>query len=456
MALVTVTAVNMALSFVSKSFSERRGRRGHRRKRSRRPHRSPHRQARLGHDRREGEGSGSSSFADPSPSFVRALTRSPTIARSGRYSTKQVRTRDSSERTRLLARDDDPVAGTGGSATACAGARQRARTVGWRCPHRVAVPGSGARARWRVMVTSGAGFVYARRAGPMSGNDIAVLVGFLTAAIALAGFAGIVTSIDRGAAVASNEVISFFGCGNLVTSAVASVLLSLLPGPASKRWEFFQSSLWQRCCVVSATGIGALLFSLMSARLRMSGGKDAGLSRSLFATNLTLGWRASAFGVLASPVRPDTLPGAAPTSRGSLPAVPDVHVVPSHGRHGRRRRKPRGEKEAVTKHGGEAAMASMTPRRKKVALAIAALADAVQLGFFPVFGAGGLSVPDDVLDFVVAVALVITLGWRWRLVAALALELVPGVASSLVDGICRDAACETRSGRAALRCSGGR
>ncbi len=71
---------------------------------------------------------------------------------------------------------------------------------------------------------------------------------------------------------------------------------------------------------------------------------------------------------------------------------------------------------------------SMTPRRKKVALAIAALADAVQLGFFPAFGADGLSAPDDVLDFTVAVALVIALGWRWRLVAALALELVPGVA----------------------------
>ena len=71
---------------------------------------------------------------------------------------------------------------------------------------------------------------------------------------------------------------------------------------------------------------------------------------------------------------------------------------------------------------------SMTARRKRVALAIAALADAVQLGFFPVFGAGGLSVPDDVLDFVVARALVITLGWRWRLVAALTLELVPGLA----------------------------
>jgi Transposase DDE domain len=32
----------------------------------------------------------------------------------------------------------------------------------------------------------------------MTGNDIAVLLGFLAAAIALAGFAGIVTSIDRG------------------------------------------------------------------------------------------------------------------------------------------------------------------------------------------------------------------------------------------------------------------
>jgi hypothetical protein len=73
-------------------------------------------------------------------------------------------------------------------------------------------------------------------------------------------------------------------------------------------------------------------------------------------------------------------------------------------------------------------LASMTPKRKRVALAIAVLADVVQLGFFPVFGAGALSVPDDVLDFGVAVALVITLGWRWRLAAALVFELVPGLA----------------------------
>ena len=131
----------------------------------------------------------------------------------------------------------------------------------------------------------------------MTGNDVAVLLGFLAAAVALAGFAGIVTSIDRGAAVASNEVISF-RVGNLVTSAVLSVILSLLP-IVLEALELFQSRLWQRCCVVSALGIGGLLFLLVSARLRMrGGGQDAGLSRSLFAANVTLG--ALAFGVLVT------------------------------------------------------------------------------------------------------------------------------------------------------------
>jgi hypothetical protein len=67
-------------------------------------------------------------------------------------------------------------------------------------------------------------------------------------------------------------------------------------------------------------------------------------------------------------------------------------------------------------------------RRKRIALAVAALADAIQLGMFPVFAEGALSVPDDVLDAVVAVALLAILGPRWTLVGALGLELVPGVA----------------------------
>jgi hypothetical protein len=121
----------------------------------------------------------------------------------------------------------------------------------------------------------------------MNGNDVAVLLGFLAAAIALAGFAGIVTSIDRGAAVASNEVISF-RVSNLVTVAIASVVLSMLP-VLLDALEIFRKGVWQRCCVVSAIAIVALLCSLVWARLRMRGGKDAGLSRPLFAANVTLG-----------------------------------------------------------------------------------------------------------------------------------------------------------------------
>jgi hypothetical protein len=78
-------------------------------------------------------------------------------------------------------------------------------------------------------------------------------------------------------------------------------------------------------------------------------------------------------------------------------------------------------------HGGLQTHA-VTPTRKKVALAIAAVADLVQLGFFPVFGEGALSIPDDVLDVVVAAALFVTLGFKLRVLLALAIELVPGVA----------------------------
>ena len=71
---------------------------------------------------------------------------------------------------------------------------------------------------------------------------------------------------------------------------------------------------------------------------------------------------------------------------------------------------------------------AVTPTRKKVALAIAALADLTQLGLFPVFSEGALSIPDDVLDVLVAIALFVTLGFKLRVLLALALELVPGVA----------------------------
>jgi hypothetical protein len=70
---------------------------------------------------------------------------------------------------------------------------------------------------------------------------------------------------------------------------------------------------------------------------------------------------------------------------------------------------------------------TVSPTRKRIALAIAGLADAVQLGLFPIFAEGVVSIPDDALDAVVAVLLVVTLGWSWRLSVALGAELVPGL-----------------------------
>jgi hypothetical protein len=71
---------------------------------------------------------------------------------------------------------------------------------------------------------------------------------------------------------------------------------------------------------------------------------------------------------------------------------------------------------------------AVTPGRKKAALVVAGLADLIQLGFFPIFGEGALSIPDDVLDVIIAVVLFALLGFKLRILLALAIELVPGVA----------------------------
>jgi hypothetical protein len=52
----------------------------------------------------------------------------------------------------------------------------------------------------------------------------------------------------------------------------------------------------------------------------------------------------------------------------------------------------------------------------------------VQLVLAPLFIEGALSPFDGALDLLVATALIVTLGWRWRTVFALSLELVPGFA----------------------------
>ena len=50
----------------------------------------------------------------------------------------------------------------------------------------------------------------------------------------------------------------------------------------------------------------------------------------------------------------------------------------------------------------------------KAAMALAIVADVLQIVFLPLFAEGGFSPADDILDFGVAAALIHLLGWHWE------------------------------------------
>jgi hypothetical protein len=68
-----------------------------------------------------------------------------------------------------------------------------------------------------------------------------------------------------------------------------------------------------------------------------------------------------------------------------------------------------------------------TRRRLRIALASAILIDCIQIGLFPLFIAGGFSVPDDFLDCIAFVFFWRLLGWHWALVPGFLFELLPFV-----------------------------
>lgn len=68
---------------------------------------------------------------------------------------------------------------------------------------------------------------------------------------------------------------------------------------------------------------------------------------------------------------------------------------------------------------------ALDPRRVVIARVLAVVADAVQLGLFPLFFEGALSAVNDVLDVCVGVAMVFLVGWHWAFVPAFLTELVP-------------------------------
>ena len=63
----------------------------------------------------------------------------------------------------------------------------------------------------------------------------------------------------------------------------------------------------------------------------------------------------------------------------------------------------------------------------RTAMALAIVADALQLVIFPMFVEGALSPADDLLDLGVALAMTRLLGWHWEFLPSFLAKLVPGV-----------------------------
>jgi hypothetical protein len=65
--------------------------------------------------------------------------------------------------------------------------------------------------------------------------------------------------------------------------------------------------------------------------------------------------------------------------------------------------------------------------RKRLALAIAAASDLAQWFFFPAVVEGAASPFEIALDAITALAILVVVGFQWRLAIALVAELVPGL-----------------------------
>lgn len=131
----------------------------------------------------------------------------------------------------------------------------------------------------------------------ITSNDVAVLLSFLAAAIALAGFAGIVTSIDRRTVGASPEVISF-RVRTLVIAAVSSVFIAMLP-ILVEALELAPKTLWQFSCIIGSSVSAAISLYAYAGRRGLAGA-DQGLSRTLFVSSMILGALIVAAGILGA------------------------------------------------------------------------------------------------------------------------------------------------------------
>ena len=84
------------------------------------------------------------------------------------------------------------------------------------------------------------------------------------------------------------------------------------------------------------------------------------------------------------------------------------------------------QQEAITAVTDHSLTISPGPRFY-AAMALAIVADALQIVAFPQFVEGAFSPADDLLDFGIAALLVHLLGWHWEFLPSFLAKLVPGV-----------------------------
>jgi hypothetical protein len=65
--------------------------------------------------------------------------------------------------------------------------------------------------------------------------------------------------------------------------------------------------------------------------------------------------------------------------------------------------------------------------RLRVAMALAIIADVLQIVVFPLFVVGAESPADDILDIGIGAVLIYLLGWHWEFLPSFVAKLVPGV-----------------------------
>lgn len=136
-------------------------------------------------------------------------------------------------------------------------------------------------------------------------NEFEVLLSFLSAAVAFAGFTGVVALIDQRAAHVSRAVVSF-RVRSLIASALCVMVLSVTPiffRAFNVRLDVF----WRISCGIMTFVGAAYLILIFRARGRLTGAAKQGLSTAQFN--------------FMTPLGAITIGGLAAATAGFIPAV---------------------------------------------------------------------------------------------------------------------------------------